>query len=174
MDRRQQRSRKAILRAFSGLLEQKRYDRITVQEIIDLADVGRTTFYAHFETKDALLKALCDEMFHHIFEDDPCPWEGGQDLPGKLAHTLWHLRQSRSDVMGVLTSDSAELFMGYLKEHLRQVFCLYLDQFQADVPQDFLLNHLVGSFAETIRWWLGEGMATPPETVAGYFTRVVC
>ena len=66
MDRRQKRTRKAIFIAFNDLLSNKAYDKITVQEIISAADIGRTTFYAHFDTKEALLEALCEDLFLHI------------------------------------------------------------------------------------------------------------
>ncbi len=174
MDRRQKKTRREILSAFRSLLERKRYDRITVQEIIDGADVGRSTFYSHFETKDLLLDALCNEIFNHIFEEDPCPWVGkDNDLEAKLSHILWHIREEKQNLSGILLSDSGELFMGYFKSHLKETFACYIALFKPDVPRDFLLDNLSASFAETVRWWLKEEMKTPPEDVARYFTSMV-
>jgi len=54
-DRRGRRTRSALLGAFIGLLGRRRYDEIQVCEIVQEADVGRSTFYAHYPDKDALL-----------------------------------------------------------------------------------------------------------------------
>lgn len=173
MDRRQQKTRKAIFLAFRSLLEKKKYESITVQEIIDEANIGRSTFYAHFETKDLLLNAMCEEIFHHIFKNDPCHWSGhGDDIEGKLAHTLWHIRENKNDIEGILLSDSSNLFMRYFKEHLHTLFETHADISTADVPKDFFLSHLVGSFAEAIMWWFKNKMAVSPEDLAHYFVEV--
>ena len=85
MDRRTRKTREAIFKAFTDLLSLKGFDGITVSEIIEKADVGRATFYAHFETKDFLLKELCEELFCHIF--DQAENFGTDALMGCVAHT---------------------------------------------------------------------------------------
>ncbi len=102
MDRRQQKTRAAIFTAFSTLLAEKSYSKITVQEIIDTANVGRTTFYAHFETKDDLLKALCEELFGHIISSTlDCTHTHGlysdRNAPESVfCHLLQHLQEDEN------------------------------------------------------------------------------
>ena len=179
MDRRQRKTRDAIFRAFGSLLEKKRFENITVQEIIDEANIGRSTFYAHFETKDELLRSMCTDIFHHVFTEE-LPQEhdhdysaGSKSLELKLGHVLYHLRENRLNLKGLLASESGELFLSFLKDYLRELFVRYLDEFHMDVPEDYLLHHLTGSFAETVKWWVAQDMAPAPETVAEYYIAVI-
>lgn len=179
MDRRQQKTRDAIFRAFSKLLEKKHFNHITVQEIIDEANVGRSTFYAHFETKDELLRAMCTDIFEHVFSEElhserthDFSKDNGS-LRAKLTHILYHLKDSEKDITGILASESGALFMGYFKAYLSDLFEQYLDEAPEDVPGDFVRNHLVGSFAETVRWWIGNKMKETPEELAGYYLAVI-
>ena len=179
MDRRQKKTRDAIFQAFSKLLGKKRYEHITVQEIIDEADIGRSTFYAHFETKDELLRSMCTDIFHHVFTEE-LPQEadhdysaGSKSLELKLGHILYHLKEHHRDLKGILSSESGALFMRYFKEYLQDLFGRYMTDFQAKVPPDYLLNHLVGSFAETVKWWITGKMEYTPEEVTGFYMAVI-
>ena len=63
--------------------------------------------------------------------------------------------------------------MRYFKEYLQDLFGRYMADFQANVPADYLLNHLVGSFAETVKWWITGKMECTPEEVAGFYMAVI-
>jgi AcrR family transcriptional regulator len=61
-DRRVRRTRAALRDAFLALVLEKGYEKTTIQDILDRADVGRSTFYVHYRDKEALLMALFDAM----------------------------------------------------------------------------------------------------------------
>ena len=172
MDRRQQKTRKAIFEAFQTLLEKKRYDHITVQEIIDEANVGRSTFYAHFETKEALLDAFCGEVFFHLFGENACAFTGSEDtLEGKLTHILWHIREERGHLSAILRSDGREVFFAYFKEHLTALFEAEWGDLDG-LPREYRLRMLSAGFVETVVWWAEETYAHTPEDVADYFLKM--
>ena len=178
MDRRQKRTRQAVFNAFTGLLEEKPYAAISVQDIIDRADIGRSTFYSHFETKDDLLKALSTEIFEHVFSNDLSKemthdFSGGRhEIRAEITHLLYHLDESRPYLKGILACESGELFMEYFKGYLSELFEEELNRRKTDIPKAYLLNHLVCDFAETVRWWMKNEEYTPEEISRFFFGTV--
>lgn len=183
MDRRQQKTRTAIFQAFGSLLAEQSYSHITVQEIIDRANVGRTTFYDHFETKDELLKALCENLFGHIISSaKDCTHTHGlysnNSAPESIfCHLLQHLQENDNNVLGLLSCESSEIFLRYFKDSLSE---LIQNQFvnqnrknKKDIPLDFLINHISGSFVEMVLWWIKGRMKQTPEELDGYFRAVI-
>ena len=183
MDRRQQKTRDAIFEAFSTLLSSKSYTRITIQEIIDQANIGRSTFYSHFETKDDLLKEMCTDLFGHIFSESlnterthDFSLTGGN--PGSMiTHILYHLRDNKKNITGILTCESGELFLRFFKQYLNQLIIRHLlvgvERKNTSAPEDFLVNHIAGSFVEMVQWWINNNMRQSPEEVAKYFLSVI-
>ena len=176
MDRRQQKTRQSVFEAFARLLERKTYANITVQDIIDEANIGRSTFYSHFETKDELLKALCTEIFDHVFAKEVAKEKthdfsrNSYDIKAEITHILYHLQDSKRYIKRILSCESGEMFMRYFKEHLTPVFGGELKKHMSDIPTGYLLNHMVCDFAESVRWWMTNDAYTPEEISRFFFT----
>ncbi len=176
MDRRQMKTRQAVFSAFTALLASKTYSNISVQEIIDAANIGRSTFYSHFETKDALLEALCTDIFHHVFSGQlTCEKthdfsSSGKEIRAEITHILYHLQDSRNYIQSILSCESGEIFMRYFKEYLSEVFEGELKKINSDIPKDYLLHHMVCDFTETVRWWMNNSQYTPEEISRFFFS----
>lgn len=181
MDRRQRKSREAIFNAFISLLSKKHYDKITVAEIIQIADVGRATFYSHFETKDFLLKELCAELFSHIFNTEN---QGNNhtifDCDSKddvFLHLFMHIKKNDNNICRLLSSKNNELFLEYFKSEVRVLIVKHISDFSnkkpKNIPEDFWINHITSTFIETLRWWIINKMKLSIETIKEYFLLLV-
>ena len=179
MDRRQKKTRKEIFKAFTELLSQKRFHQITVGEIIEKADVGRATFYAHFETKEFLLKELCEELFCHVFDATK---EGEAhhehifdcEAPSSVVlHLLQHLQHNDNNILDLLAREEGGLFSEYFKENLKKLIRAQMQAFHSpkakELPQDYWINHVASTFLETVRWWVNNGRKTPPRRLPPAF-----
>ena len=183
MDRRQRKTREAIFKAFTELLSKKNFDQITVGEIIELADIGRATFYAHFETKDYLLKEFCEELFCHIFDTEN---ESGPDhrhifecdgSDSVFLHLIQHLQKNDNNILLLLSSHNNELFLRYFRTNLDNLVGSHLWLFESPkskiLPKEFWTNYVTSTFVETIRWWIDNGMKESPEVITEYFFAVI-
>ena len=65
-DRRIQKTRDLLHRSLAALIHEKPYDSISVKEILDRANVGRSTFYTHFSDKDELLVSSIHDLLRSI------------------------------------------------------------------------------------------------------------
>jgi len=183
MDRRQKKTREAIFTAFSELLSRKSYEHITVGEIVDRANVGRTTFYDHFETKDFLLRELCKELFCHIFDSTG---EGKSEhrhifeceAPSSvIIHLLQHLKRNDYNILDLLSCENSGIFLRYFKENLMLLVSsqlhIFEDKIPRELPRDYCINHISSAFVETVRWWIQNGMKESTEQIAEYFMKIV-
>jgi AcrR family transcriptional regulator len=179
MDRRQRKSREAIFQAFSELLSQKSFYQITVSQIIEKADVGRATFYAHFETKDFLLKALCEELLCHIFDADSGHPHVHRhifecDTPEPVfLHLFRHFGRNDHHILDLISGQNNGLFLQYFKSGLTGLIAKQLDAVSSALPLDYLINHIAATFVETVRWWAANGMRETPEQITQYFMLAV-
>ena len=67
-DRRVRRTRRAIFDAFRDLVLSRRYDEIRIGDILDAADIGKSTFYEHFSNKDDVLLSSIEPLFDVLVE----------------------------------------------------------------------------------------------------------
>lgn len=180
MDRRRLKTRAAIFRAFTSLLEERSFPAISVQDIIDRADIGRSTFYAHFETKDDLIRALCEELFDHIIEtamhEEPHSHSiyHCEEAPDSVfLHILLHLEENDNSILTLLTCESNDFFLRYFKDSLSELIRKrYLPgetRRHPEIPDDFLVNHIAGSFVEMVLFWLRNRKKYTPEQLDRYF-----
>ena len=175
MDRRQKKTRNAIFSAFIKLMSRREYSAITVQEIIDEADIGRATFYAHFETKDYLLKALCEELFSHVLGSADTHYNC--DIGGEFwVHLLSHLKNNDDNILHLLSGQNNELFLKYFKDVLKSTIDKKFSGAEllphTDLPRDYVINIVAGVFVETVIWWANNKCRQPVDTVAEYFLSV--
>ena len=179
MDRRQRQTREAIFTAFIELLSKKDFGQITVGEIIERADIGRATFYSHFETKDFLLKELCEELFCHIFDTMSKEKNSHRHIfncnapDSVFLHLYQHLQKNDNNILELLSCQNNELFLRYFKNNLQQLIVSQLPLFESrksdKLPDSFWINHISSTFVETVRWWIDNGMKESPETITEYF-----
>ncbi len=169
-DRRFNKTENAINSAFIELIRTKRYDKITVQNILDKADIGRTTFYSHYQTKDELLSAVISNIMESLtavsIDEEPI-------IP--VAQVLEHIKENQSAIKSLLTSDNADLISNHIKGYWSEKLAgkFYSEAEKRKIPINLYVNHIITSFIGLTRWWLNNDMPETPRQMEEYWIRLV-
>ena len=154
VDRRTQRTRHQLGRALVGLVEEKRFDDITVQDVIDRADVGRSTFYAHYMDKDDLLMAILADL--EMPGLDPTTWKADDPAFGWTLALFRHFGSVKRLFKAVASSSLARRETIDRLEQLARAELSRLnaarkvDEFQLQT----IVRFLVGTFIGFMDWWI--------------------
>ena len=171
MDRRVARTRALLQQAHLSLIVEKGYDAVTVEDICSRADVGRSTFYAHFTGKEDLhrrgLEGLRRELAGHgAISRDPA--DGASPLAFSLP--MFEHAGARLDLYRALTGTRGGMMA---MESIRQVLC---EAVRAELPagppgppREAVVQHLVGAYLAMLTWWLDDGAQIPPREMDAMF-----
>jgi len=177
-DRRSQRTQQALMDALIALLAVKHYDEISINDIIDRANVGRSTFYAHYQGKDDLLKSgferVLDMLIHHISFGEAEGQDLRLDTTQLFRHAQGHYELYRTLVWGsgfeILTKDGHAALSAKFQKSLTQHLS---GKPEPSIPLAVLSYSMAGTLLILLKWWLDNKMPYSPEYMDEIFQQLV-
>ena len=171
-DRRVQRTRLMLLDALRTLLMERGYERLTIQNILERAGVGRATFYTHFGSKDELLASSIEGLRGWLVEEARrrAPQRIGVSLP-----LLEHFDSHRS-IYRCTINRRGEVTVGRMMR--RMLRDLMRDDIAAASPENGALveltaEYVAGALWSTVVWWMTVEPGLTAGEVNGVFRRLV-
>ncbi|HEX3051092.1 MAG TPA: TetR/AcrR family transcriptional regulator [Aggregatilineaceae bacterium] len=161
LDRRVQRTRKLLQDAMMQLIREKGYDAITVQDILDRANIGRATFYAHYQSKEDLFLAHHDDLVLTVgLEPLTAEQLLSPDPPPSLVAFLELLGHNRSLYQVIIHSrDSDRIRQGLraaVSVNLADCLQSGFEKAVSHMPLDALTEYLASAQLALIDWWLNQ------------------
>jgi AcrR family transcriptional regulator len=176
IDARVRRTRDALGDALVALMQQKPFDAITVQDVLDLAGVGRSTFYVHYSDKSDLLMSHADEFFEAISTSLSVKGDKSQRL-APVKEFFTHVRDMHQFLAALVASgrfyETFELARGHFARGIERRLA-ELPRTQSIYPEQrrlFAVAH-AGALLSLLTWWLDHGVRETPEQMDELFHRM--
>lgn len=178
MDRRINRTRGMLQHALVSLILKKDYEAITIQDICDEANVGRSTFYAHFTSKDDLKRSGLEHLRSQLLDRQREALAGFGDTKGlSFSLTMFEHARDHMDLYRALAGGrGSALALGGIRQILSDLVrneLVTIDMDSADdTPRELAVQYIVGAFMAVLTWWLDGGAKLPPQRVDVMFRRL--
>jgi AcrR family transcriptional regulator len=174
-DRRSLRTRHLINNAMLELLFEQRYETITVQDILDRADIGRSTFYTHYYDKEDVLASIAEEMLGTFSQQFSQRNVEQGIVPG--LELFEHVQQHYQYFQAMLRGYAGELLwksaQNALSKNIEQALTtIYANKASPEIPWTLIATYLAGAFLTLLRWWLNAEMPYTPEQMEKIFQQL--
>lgn len=179
IDRRVSRTRRTLQHALLSLMLKQGYDAVTVEDICAEADVGRSTFYAHFTGKDDLKRSALDEHLRKVLVEraSQARVDGRKDERLGFAIVFFRHAKDHLDLYRALVSKGgAQTTLAMIRqiatdEVRRELAESTGRKGQDEAPREAAVQFMVGALMSLLTWWLDSGAKLPPERVDALFRR---
>jgi AcrR family transcriptional regulator len=176
-DRRIVRTQQALTQALVDLIQEQRYETITVQDITERANVGRSTFYVHYLDKDDLLTStftqMLDELFTHLHPPGEAAGQPVVPLSAFFAHVHGHASLYKALVRG----GGIDLIHKTGQRHLSTIIEGRLQAHPAlihdPVRRSLIAAYLAGNIFTMLAWWITHDQPYPPEQMEAFFQQSI-
>jgi AcrR family transcriptional regulator len=184
-DRRVRRTKKLLGEALIALALDKDFEEITIQEITDRADIGYRTFFRHYADKDELLLDVLGNIRMEMREFmGPPPIEHflnshsqsadqiSSDIDFRHIQFFQHVKDNQK-LYRVLLFGNRNLLQpmkDFAIQEFKENFAL---QIETPVPYEIVINHIISTMINLVRWWLEADMPYSPEEMGEYAFRLI-
>ena len=168
-----------IYNAFAEVLLEKAYADVRIQDVLDKSGVARSTFYAHYKTKEELLKSICSTIFGHVFSHSLAEEKSHDfskssifDYKHFITHIFYHLHDEKTLVHAILLSQSKDTFLNFLRGELAEFATACVENnfvTGKNLPKSLKVNSIIENFVLLVEYWNETSFADTPERLTEYF-----
>jgi AcrR family transcriptional regulator len=171
VDPRVVRTTQALGRALVDLIQERDFDGIVVQNILDRAGVARSTFYAHYRNKEDVLHSSYERVFTVFEQSFDTPSSTGARL-FPVTEFLNHVSEARGVVDALRISGRLgelwDLGAGYAARIIERRMEASTDV-TPEIPRSLVARMLAGALFEGIKWWYDHPSVSTPAQIDAAF-----
>lgn len=179
IDRRVVRTRAMLQQALLSLILRKGYEAISIKDICDAANVGRSTFYAHYTSKDDLKRSGLEHL-RRLLVGRHGPAGRGRAGDRRFGFSLSMFEHARDHIdlyRALIGGRGGAIALGVIRQILsdlvREELASAVDRKSADaIPRELRVQYVVGAYMAVLTWWLDGGAKLPPERMDAMFRRL--
>lgn len=181
LDRRILRTKAMLQQALNSLIPKKGYEAITIKDICEAANVGRSTFYAHYTSKDDLKRSGFEPLRKLLIDRQRAALatargDGSRNLGFSLP-MFEHARDHRAHYRALVGSRGGTVSLATIRKILsdlaRDELPITAEKNSADaIPRELVIQYVVGAYMAIMTWWLDAGAKVPPDRMDAMFRRL--